>query len=220
MNIFLDTADSAAIQKYAAMEIVSGVTTNPTHLKNAAQEPLGVIHTLCAMIDRGTIHVEVTESDPDKVYQEARRIAAINPRVVVKIPCAPELYRTVAQLVNEGIPINITLVFSLPQALFMAKLNVAYISPFLGRLKEHGGNSTQLIHDLCTMKDYYGFSSEIMAASIRTPEDFDEALNAGSDNATISPTLLETLVEQKLTRDGIARFSADWAKLGQPLFPS
>ena len=130
MKIFLDTADVDTIKRWKETGLINGVTTNPTHLHKADKEPIKVIKAICALLPEGVISVQITESDPKKAYKQARAIAQLADNIVVKVPCHINYYAIIQQLVEDEIPINVTLVFTLIQGLMMSKLGVAYISPF------------------------------------------------------------------------------------------
>src|SRR5690348_10507915 len=130
MKIFLDTANTESIKKWAQTGLIDGVTTNPTHLSKENKNPTEQVRTICALLPSGVISVEVVATEPEKVYQQARAIAKLADNVAVKVPCHAQYYTTIKKLVDEGITLNITLVFSLSQGLMMAKLGVKYISPF------------------------------------------------------------------------------------------
>jgi transaldolase len=221
MKIFLDTAHIPAIEKWAAMGIIDGVTTNPSHLSKEGQnhaslDPGKLIKKICALLPNGQISVQVTESDPEKVYEQAKNLVELAPNIVVKIPCHQDYYGVIKQLVAEGVPVNITLVFSVFQGLMMCKLGVRYISPFIGRLDDAGvsGDGIAMLGDLRTMVDQYCFETQILAASLRTPEHLQAALLLGADCATLSPELLEKVVAHPLTDAGMQKFAQDWQKLG------
>ncbi len=219
MKIFLDTANLEANKKWHAMHIIDGVTTNPTHLSKEGGDPLALIKMICAAMPSGDISVETTEDDPQKLYEQAKKIAAIAPNVVVKVPCDVRYYAVIQQLVSEGIRLNITLLFSLAQGLMMCKLGVTYISPFVGRLDDIDANGAALLHALCNMVDMYGYQTEILAASLRNSTHFDQAILAGVDAATVPIELLESVVTHVLTHQGMQRFADDWKKLGVSQFP-
>src|SRR5438477_1214481 len=148
MKIFLDTANTELITRWAQTGLIDGVTTNPTHLSKENTDPTQQILTICDILPTGIISVEITETDPESVYFQARKIASLSDNIAVKIPCHPDYYSIIKKLVEEGITLNITLVFSLTQGLMMAKLGVAYISPFIGRLDDTGADGIELIHNL------------------------------------------------------------------------
>lgn len=219
MNIFLDTADIQVIKEWAKTGIIDGVTTNPTHLSKTGGSPLAVVKEICAILPEGEISVEVTESDPEAVYNQAREIAAIGENVLVKIPCHLRYYEIINRLQQDGVPMNITLVFSLAQGLMMSKLGVDYISPFVGRLDDIQESGTDLLYDLCEMRDEYDFDTGILAASIRSVAHFHEAIAAGVDAITVPQSVFQEVTQHKLTDQGIEKFNADWAKLGIRKFP-
>ena len=219
MKIFLDTADIQAIKQWSQTGLIDGVTTNPTHLSNAGGNPTQVVKEICALLPEGEISVEITEQDPEAVYQQAREIAAISENVLVKIPCHARYYETINRLQHDGVPMNITLVFSLEQGLMMSKLAVDYISPFVGRLDDIQVNGVELLYELCAMRDEYDFDTGILAASIRHARHFHEAILAGVDAITVPINVLEEVMQHKLTDQGIEKFNADWAKLGIRKFP-
>ena len=144
MKIFIDSANIEKIKKLAEIGIIDGVTTNPTHLSKEGSSPTELIKELTQIIP-GDISVEVTEKNPEKVYKQAREIANIAQNIAVKIPCHADYYPIIKKLVAEGIQINVTLVFSLMQALYMCKLGVKYISPFIGRLDDNGLDGIELV---------------------------------------------------------------------------
>lgn len=219
MKIFLDTADIQTIKEWACTGIIDGVTTNPSHLSKAGGSPLAVVKEICAILPDGEISVEVTEHEPEAVYNQAREIAAISENVLVKIPCHLRYYETINRLQQDGVSMNITLVFSLAQGLMMSKLAVDYISPFVGRLDDIQVSGTDLLYDLCEMRDQYDCDTGILAASIRSVEHFHEAIAAGVDAITVPLNVLQEVTQHKLTDQGIEKFNADWAKLGIRKFP-
>jgi len=146
MKIFLDTANIVAIKKLIPTGLIDGVTTNPSHLSKESGDIKKHILGICELLPQGEISVEITEQDPDAVYKQAKLIAALASNVVVKIPCHVMYYSIINRLVDEGITLNITLVFSLTQALMMAKLGVQIISPFMGRLDDLDGQGTGETH--------------------------------------------------------------------------
>ena len=191
MKIFLDTADVHAIKKWAQTGLIDGVTTNPTHLSKAGGNPTEVVKEICALLPDGEISVEITESEPQAIYEQAREIAALAENILVKVPCDVRYYETINRLQQADIPLNITLVFSLAQGLMMSKLGVNYISPFVGRLDDIKANGTELLYELCAMRDEYDFDTGILAASIRDARHFHEAIMAGVDAVTVPINVLK-----------------------------
>lgn len=210
MKIFLDSADTVAIAHWASKKIIDGVTTNPTLLSKQGGNPTALIREIAALLPDGVISVEVTESDPELVYQQAHRIAKLAPNIRVKIPCHERYDEVIARLVADNIRLNITLVFSLLQALMMAKLNVEYISPFVGRLDDIGQDGIDLLEQIRHVYDQYGFETQILAASIRTVEHFELATLVRADAITLPVAILEKAVHHTLTDTGIKKFTDDW----------
>ena len=219
MKLFLDTADVTLIKQWASTELIDGVTTNPTHLSKAGGSPRAVVQNICTILPQGDISVEVTESKPDMVYEQAKNIARLAKNVVVKIPCHKDYYSVIARLVDEGIRVNITLVFSVSQALCMFKLHVTYISPFVGRLDDAGADGMRVLQDMCNMRSWYGYESQILAASIRDVKKAEAALMAGVDALTVPPAVFDTMIQHSLTDAGMKQFATDWSKLDISTFP-
>lgn len=214
MKIFLDTANREMIKKWAAIGIIDGVTTNPSLLSKEGPNTKEVLLDICKMVE-GDVSIEVVKKSPDDVYKQAKEIAALAKNVVVKIPYAYEYLPVIKKLSNEGVKVNVTLIFSMLQALIVAKLGVTYISPFIGRWDDIDVNGLGLIDDLMVMKSHYGFDSEILVASIRHIMHWHEAVLAGADVATVPPTLLDQMMNHPLTESGIKKFDDDWNKLGK-----
>ena len=219
MKIFLDTANLEGIKKWSSTGLIDGVTTNPTHLSKEGKNPKDQVLAICAVLPEGEISVEVTEQDPDAVYKQAKDIAALAENIIVKIPCHKDYYHVISRLVQEEVPLNITLVFTLVQGLMMAKLGVRYISPFIGRLDDIDADGIQLLPELREMVDEYGYDTGILAASLRHVRHVHDAILAGADVATVTPALFEKMIEHPLTDQGIKLFKADWEKLGIKQFP-
>lgn len=217
MKIFLDTADFKAIEKYEFL--LDGVTTNPTLLFKAGGDPQQNIKKICSIMVGKDVSVEVTEKRPKAIYQQAKAIAALGNNVVVKIPCYKDYYPIIQQLILEGIHINVTLVFTVIQALFMCKLGVKYVSPFVGRWDDIDVDGVKPLYEIRQMINEYGYDTEILAASLRHVRNVHDAILAGADVATIPVKVLEKTMEHVLTDRGIAKFEADWKKLGIKQFP-
>lgn len=214
MKLFLDTANRDMIKKWVSTGVIDGVTTNPSLLSKEGTDTKKVLLDICNMV-QGDVSIEVVKKDPEAVYKQAKEIAAIANNVVVKIPFAYEYLPIIKRLTNEEVKINVTLIFSLLQALLVAKLNVTYISPFIGRWDDIDVNGVELIGKLVNMVEQYGFVSQILAASIRHLMHWHEVLLVGADVATVPPKLLEQLMHHPLTEQGIKKFDDDWKKLGK-----
>lgn len=219
MKIFLDTANTQSIRTWADTGLIDGITTNPTHLSKESGNPTDAILEICSLLPKGDISVEITESEPEAVYAQAKKIAALAKNITVKIPCHTPYFPIIKRLVAEHIPVNVTLIFSVTQGLAMAKLGVRYISPFVGRLDDINENGIQLVSDLVQAIMWYNFSTQIIAASLRNTQHVQAALMAGTHVVTMPPNVLESCLAHPLTDKGMAAFSADWAKLGIRKFP-
>lgn len=220
MKLFLDTADYKEIERWLQTGMVDGVTTNPTHLAREGGDPTEKVREICALLDDRDVSVEVTESDPEKVYEQACEIAQLADNVVVKVPCHRDYYGVIERLVAQGIGVNVTLVFSLVQGMMMCKLGVKYISPFIGRLEDNDMNGVELLYDLRDMVDEYQYTTSILAASIRTVDHVHDAIKSGADVATLPASIMEKMTEHVLTDKGMKKFLDDWNKLGVTNFPS
>lgn len=219
MKIFLDTANIQAIKKWVPTGLIDGVTTNPTHLSKEGNDPKKQVLEICALLPDGEISVEVTEKEPQAVYKQAKAIAALAPNVIVKIPCAAIYYETIRKLVDEKVVLNITLVFTLTQALMMCKMGVQMISPFIGRLDDTDTEGIEILPELRDMVDQYGYETEILAASLRSVRHVHKSINAGVDIVTLPVEIFEKAIEHPLTGSGMLTFDADWQKLGIKIFP-
>jgi transaldolase len=219
MKIFLDTAHIPSIKKWLDTGLIDGITTNPSNLSKEGADPRKTILEICALFPEGHVNVEVTHTAPADVYKQAKEIAALAENVIVKIPCHATYYPVINKLVHEEIPLNITLVFTLLQALMMSKLGVYYISPFVGRWDDIDVDGIETLENIKHMLDAYEFETEVLAASIRHVRHFHLAIQAGADVVTLPVEVLEQAMQSPLTDAGIAKFNADWQKLGIKQFP-
>jgi transaldolase len=216
MQLFLDTTDTTVLKTLAATGLVDGVTTNPTLIAKSGRPMLEVIAEICALVE-GPISAEVAATAYEGMLAEGRKLAAIAENVTVKVPLTMDGLRATADFAREGIKTNVTLCFSAAQALLAAKAGATFVSPFIGRLDDHGSDGMELIRDIRMIYDNYGFDTEILAASIRTPKHVEEAAIAGADCATIPPATFEALFKHPLTDRGLDQFMSDWAKTGQSI---
>lgn len=219
MKLFLDTANIETIKKWAASGIIDGVTTNPSHLSKEGVDPKKRVLEICSLLPAGEISVEVTEKDPQAVYKQAKEIAQLADNILVKIPCHKDYYAIIKQLVDEGVKINITLVFSVIQGVMMSKLGVFYISPFIGRWDDIDVDGVKLLYEMRQVIFQYGFETGILAASLRHVRHLHDAIMAGADAATVPIGVLKKALDHPLTDQGIAKFDADWQQLGIKQFP-
>lgn len=218
MKFFLDTAHLPSLENAVKTGLIDGVTTNPTHLSKEGNAP-ELVKKIATLLYPRDVSVEVTEETPEAVFNQALAIAALSTNIVVKIPCKTPYLSVIDHLVSEGIPLNITLLFSSVQGLCMAKLGVEYISPFIGRLEDSDGDGIELIRDLKQLMVQYGFNTKILAASIRSVRHVHEVAQAGADYVTLPVGVFEKLLEHPLTDKGIEIFKEDWKKLGLSKFP-
>ncbi len=219
MKIFLDTANIEAIKKWASTGLIDGATTNPTHLSKEGKDPKKQVLEICSLLPKGEISVEITEKDPDAVYLQAKEIAQLADNIIVKVPCHKDYYQIIKKLIDDSINLNITLVFTLIQGLMMCKMGVRYISPFIGRWDDIDVEGSVLISEMRHMIDFYGFDTGVLAASVRHVRHLHYAINSGADVATIPIAVFEKAIQHPLTDHGIAKFDADWQKLGIKKFP-
>jgi transaldolase len=216
MQLFLDTTDVAVLRDLAMTGLVDGVTTNPTLIAKSGRPMLEVIAEICQVVD-GPVSAEVAATDSASMIDEGRKLASIAPNVVVKLPLTRDGLIACRELTRADIATNVTLCFSAAQALMAAKAGATYISPFIGRLDDHGANGVDLIVEIRAIYDNFGFDTEILAASIRSSAHVATAAAAGADCATIPPEVFAMLFKHPLTERGIDQFMADWRKTGQSI---
>jgi len=213
MRIFLDTANIDEIKEGARMGVVSGVTTNPTLVsKEGLSDYKSVVKKICSII-KGPVSAEVVVNEPQAMLEQARQIATWAPNVVVKIPSTADGLEVTSALVKENIKVNMTLCFSVNQAILAATVGVTFISPFVGRLDDAGHNGMALVKEIVEVYKNYNFKTEVLAASIRHPLHCVEAARVGAHIATIPFKVLEQMTRHPMTDTGIARFLADWQKV-------
>lgn len=217
MKLFLDTANVAMIQRLAASGLVDGVTTNPSLLSKEGNDPKKVIADICALVKE--VSVEVTEKEPEAVYKQAKEIAALAKNIVVKIPCHKDYVEVISRLSREGVKINVTLIFTVVQALMMCKAGAYIVSPFVGRLDDIDEEGVELLYTIRHMLNAYRFPTLVLAASLRHVRHVHKAILASADIATVPAELFDKLLEHPLTENGIKKFDDDWKKLGIRQFP-
>ncbi|MFT5368424.1 MAG: transaldolase [Candidatus Latescibacterota bacterium] len=209
MQFFVDTASLDEIKEAQAMGVLDGVTTNPSLMSKESGEFEDIIRAICEVVD-GPVSAEVVSTDFDGMMVEARKNAAIHEQVVVKIPITLDGLKAVKACSNEGIRTNVTLCFSPTQALMAAKAGAGFISPFIGRLDDLGQDGMDLIATIRQIYNNYGFETQILAASLRSPKHVVECALAGADVCTLPPDVLKKLLTHPLTDSGLERFLADW----------
>jgi len=217
MKFFIDTADLDEIQEANALGVLDGVTTNPSLCaKIGVADFEGHIAKICNIVD-GDVSAEVVSTEYEDIVAEARHLAKIADNVVVKVPLIKDGIKAIKTLSNEGIRTNCTLCFSATQALLAAKAGATYISPFIGRLDDISDDGMQLIADIVTVYDNYGYDTEVLAASIRHPMHVLESARLGADVATMPLKVIDQLLHHPLTDRGLERFLADWNDLQEEL---
>ncbi len=216
MKFFVDTADTNEIRELASTGLIDGVTTNPSLIVKSGRDFKEVIAEICELTD-GPVSAEVTALETEAMLAEARELLKIAKNVCIKVPLTIDGLKTCKALTDEGHMVNVTLCFSANQALLAAKAGATFISPFIGRLDDINIDGMELIEDIRTIYDNYGFETEILAASIRTANHVKESALAGSDVATIPPAVIKGLAKHVLTDKGLEAFLADWAKTGQSI---
>ncbi len=216
MKFFADTAEIDEIAELAALGMVDGVTTNPSLILKSGRDILEVTREIAGMID-GPVSAEVVATEAEAMLEEGRRLAAIAPNIAVKLPLTWDGLRACKALASEGTMVNVTLCFSANQALLAAKAGATFISPFIGRLDDINIDGMELIADIRTIYDNYGFETQILAASIRSVNHMKEAALIGADVATAPPSVIRRMAAHPLTDKGLAAFLADWEKTGQKI---
>jgi transaldolase len=217
MKFFIDTADLEEISEAKNLGVLDGVTTNPSLCAKVGVEDFeGHIAKICSIVE-GDVSAEVVSTEYADIIAEGRNLAAIADNVVVKVPLIKEGIKAIKTFSEEGIRTNCTLCFSPTQALIAAKAGASYISPFIGRLDDISSEGMNLIADIVTIYDNYGFETEVLAASIRHSMHVVEAARLGADVATMPLSVIEGLLKHPLTDSGLERFLADWDKLQESL---
>jgi transaldolase len=218
MKIFIDTADLSEIRRAAEAGLIDGLTTNPSLMAKSAggKDPADHFREICELVD-GPVSAEVVALDSKVMVEEGKRLAAIHPNIVVKVPVTEHGLRACRALRQQGIRVNVTLCFQASQALLAAKAGATYISPFVGRLDDVSEDGMELIDEIRQIYDNYGIDTEILAASIRHPVHVVKSALIGADCATMPPKVLWQLFDHPLTDKGLAQFLEDWKKLGKEI---
>lgn len=209
MQFFIDTANVNEIKTALEMGLVDGVTTNPSLMSKESDDWREIAAQICKLVP-GPVSLEVIALDTEGMVNEARELVKYGPNVVVKIPMTAEGLKAVRILSGMHISTNVTLIFSAAQALLAAKAGATYVSPFLGRLDDVGQNGMELVEQILTIFENYGFPTQIIAASIRSPLHVLDAALAGSHIATVPLKILKQLMSHPLTDKGIEAFLKDW----------
>jgi len=214
MQIFLDTADLSEIEARLGSGLVDGITTNPSLIAKSGADVFERVKAICDAVD-GPVSAEVVATDFDGMIAEGRKLAGIAPNVVIKLPLTVDGLRACNTFAHDGVQTNVTLCFSANQALLAAKAGASYISPFVGRIEDAGGDGIELLHAIRAIYDQYGYETEILAASLRGPAHVEAAALAGCDAATIPAKVFDALYAHPLTDTGLATFLSDWKATGR-----
>ena len=209
MKLFVDTANVNEVRQANELGVICGVTTNPSLIAKEGRIFKDVVKEIASIVD-GPISAEVISLESEKMISEAMELSTINKNIVIKIPMSVEGLKAVKILSAEGIKTNVTLIFSATQALLAARAGASYVSPFVGRLNDISSNGNCLIESIASIFDIHNIKTEIIAASIRSPEDVLDAALAGADIATVPYKVIMQMIEHPLTTLGIERFLKDW----------
>ena len=216
MKFFVDTAEVSEIIELNDLGMVDGVTTNTSLIKKSGRDILEVTEEICGIVS-GPVSAEVTATDADKMIAEGRKLAELASNIAVKLPLTWDGLKACRVLSQEGKMVNVTLCFAANQALLAAKAGATFISPFIGRLDDINLDGMELIEDIRTIYDNYGFETQILAASIRTANHVLDSARIGADVITAPPAVIKNLANHPLTDKGLATFLADIKKTGQTI---
>lgn len=212
MKIFLDTANLQSIRMYNDMGLLDGITTNPSLLAKEGGDPMKAMEEITRII-KGDVSLEVVATDYSGMVDEGHRLKKYGQNVVIKVPMTADGLRACKSFSSEGIPVNVTLVFSPNQAILAAKAGAKYVSPFIGRLDDIGQDGMSLIAEIKQIFTNYNFKTQILVASVRHPMHVVEAAKIGADVVTLPPDVLGKMLKHPLTDIGLKNFLADWDKL-------
>ena len=212
MKIFLDTANLESIKKFNDMGLLDGITTNPSLMSKEGGNPKDVMAEITKII-KGDVSLEVVSTEYSGMIEEGKRLRQYGKNVIVKVPMTPDGLKACKSLSSEGIPVNVTLVFSPNQALLAAKSGAKYVSPFIGRLDDIGQDGMHLIKEIKEIFLNYKFETQILVASIRHPMHVVAAAKIGAHAVTLPPAVLDKMLQHPLTDIGLENFLSDWKKL-------
>jgi transaldolase len=216
MKFFVDTADVPAIKELNDLGMVDGVTTNPSLILKAGRDIIEVTREICSIVS-GPVSAEVVALTADEMIAEGRKLAEIAENITVKVPLTWDGLKACKVLSGEGKMVNVTLCFSVNQAILAAKAGATFISPFVGRLDDINLDGLELISDIRQVYDNYGYETQILAASIRTANHITQCALIGADVVTAPPSVIKAMVSHVLTDKGLEQFMKDWAKTGQKI---
>ncbi|HEX7087080.1 MAG TPA: fructose-6-phosphate aldolase [Vicinamibacterales bacterium] len=209
MKLFVDSGNIKDVEALAALGVIDGATTNPSLLAKAGGDPRQILKEICRIV-QGPVSGEVVSTTADEMVREGREIASIDEHMVVKVPFTRDGVKACRILAGEGIPVNVTLIFSATQALLAAKVGASYVSPFVGRLDDIATSGMHLIEEIVEIFDNYEFGTEVLVASVRHPIHIVEAARLGADVCTCPPAVIEAMFKHPLTDIGLEKFLKDW----------
>ncbi|MDA0361891.1 MAG: fructose-6-phosphate aldolase [Proteobacteria bacterium] len=216
MKFFIDTAEISEIKELMALGIVDGVTTNPSLILKSGRNIIDVLKEICKLVP-GPVSAEVVSNDAKTMVEEGKSLLKISNNITVKVPMTWEGLKACKILSDNGAMVNVTLCFSANQALLAAKAGATFISPFVGRLDDVNIDGMELIADIRDIYDNYGFTTEILVASIRTVNHISQSAIIGADVITAPPNVLKKIIDPPLTEIGLTAFTKDWDKTGQKI---
>jgi transaldolase len=216
MKFFVDTADVKEIEELNDLGLVDGVTTNPSLIMKSGGKILDVTKQICDIV-KGPVSAEVTATDYDGMMKQAKVLAGIADNIAIKVPLTIDGLKACRAIRAQGRMVNVTLCFSATQALLAAKAGASFISPFVGRVDDMADEGMEIVSEIRTIYDNYGFKTEILAASIRTVNHVKQAALIGADIATVPAKIIKALYNHPLTDKGLESFLADWKKTGQTI---
>ena len=209
MKLFVDSGNLAQIEPLVELGIVDGVTTNPSLMAKEGGDPRRILKQICTVV-QGPVSAEVVATDADAMISEGRALATIDPHIVVKVPFTRDGVRACHTLASDGLRVNVTLIFSAPQAWLAAKVGASYVSPFIGRLDDIGTTGMDLVREIVDVLDNADYGTEVLVASVRNPIHVIEAGRIGAGVVTCPPAVVDQLFKHPLTDIGLARFLKDW----------
>ena len=216
MKFFVDTAETADIRELAATGLVDGVTTNPSLIAKSGRDIIEVTKEICDIVE-GPVSAEVTATEADEMIVQGKKLVKIADNIAVKVPLTWDGLRACKALSDDGHMVNVTLCFTASQALLAAKAGAAFISPFVGRLDDIGQDGMNLIGEIAEIYSNYDFATEILVASVRSPQHVVDAARIGADVCTLPPGVIWQLFKHPLTDKGLEAFLKDWEKTGQSI---
>ena len=218
MKIFLDCSDPDLIAQAYSTGLIDGVTTNPSLMKKAGEDPVGVIKEISAIFPwNASISAEVVGETAEEMLEMAEDYMEISPNITIKVPCTREGLKACKALSDEEMKVNVTLVFSAGQAILAAKAGASYVSPFVGRLNDQYWDGVSLIEEIADLSATHSMKTEVLAASIREPRQVPQCFKVGADVCTMPYDIFQKLYDHALTDAGLAKFDADWKSLQEKL---